>query len=237
MVRINLQIQLAVLSLLVSGGLRAQLYVGSGATFSIAASNIFYMAGDVILAGGNSNTIASTLQLEGSLTNNGSTTASSGTLAFTGSAAQSYSGSALTVANLVVNNSSGGLTLNAPPTVGTATTFTNGLVISSATNPLIYASGASPGSPTDASHVNGPVQYLGTTAFTYPVGDATYYRPVDVNLSANGSGLTAAYYTGQHGHGDRDAQLGRFEGEPRHQQCYGCNGAEDSALQRNPMVE
>src|SRR5260221_3866546 len=143
MVRINLQIQLAVLSLLVSGGLRAQLYVGSGATFSIAASNIFYMAGDVILAGGNSNTIASTLQLEGSLTNNGSTTASSGTLAFTGSAAQSYSGSALTVANLVVNNSSGGLTLNAPPTVGTATSFNYWRLISSSNQSSMYSNGAS----------------------------------------------------------------------------------------------
>jgi hypothetical protein len=37
------------------------------------------------------------------------------------------------------------------------------------------------------------VQYNGTGSFTYPVGNASYYRPVGLNLGGNGSGVTATY--------------------------------------------
>ncbi len=185
-----------VLLLLLSGGLQAQYYVGSGALFFISASSPFYVNGDVILASGSTTVNNGTLQLTGSLASDGTATMSSGTVNFSGSAAQTFSGNALTVGTLVASNTSGGITLSAPITVGAATTFTSGLVATDATNLLIYANGASPGTPTDASHVDGPTQYLGTGAFTYPVGNATYYRNIDVNLSANGAGLTATYTQG-----------------------------------------
>jgi hypothetical protein len=174
--------------------LHAQFYVGNGSNLNAASGSNMFVVGDVTFASGSNSILSGTIVLNGSLSNNGTITASSASVHFKGSAAQVFSGNALTIDNLIVEKSSGGLTLNAPITINTGVTFTNGLIHTDVPYPLIFANGASVGIPTDASHVNGPVWYMGTGNFSFPVGNPTYYRKVDVNLSANASGISA-YYT------------------------------------------
>src|SRR5260221_5058664 len=127
-----------VLLLLLSGGLQAQYYVGSGALFFISASSPFYVNGDVILASGSTTVNNGTLQLTGSLASDGTATMSSGTVNFSGSAAQTFSGNALTVGTLVASNTSCWITLSASLTVCVRTTFTNVLASTHTTKPLNY---------------------------------------------------------------------------------------------------
>jgi hypothetical protein len=60
------------------------------------------------------------------------------------------------------------------------------MIVTSATpNYLIYEAGASYTGDADTRHVNGWVKKFGNTAFTFPVGNNTYERTVDMsNLSA-----------------------------------------------------
>lgn len=174
-------------------GLFAQMYVSNGITLSVAAGEMLYSAGDVTVATGGIFGNAGTLQLAGNLSCQSAATAMNN-LVFSGTAAQQYLGQPLQASNLTIANTAG-LTLDAPVTVAAATTFASGLIASSAASPLIYASGASTGTVTDASHVNGPVQYNGMGSFTYPVGNTSYYRSVGITLDGNASGLTATYFS------------------------------------------
>jgi hypothetical protein len=158
--------------------------------FSIGAGKSFYSEGLVITSAGTMNN-KGTLIMDGDLEIDGTIPAMH-TLGWVGLSAQQYIGKAMTLDSMLINAT--GVALGAPVTVVKGVQFGTGLVTSSAASPLIFSAGAGIGSPSDGSHASGPVQYNGTSSFTFPVGDGTYYRPVSVNLSSNGSGMTAAYY-------------------------------------------
>jgi len=185
------------LALGVSAIIRGQgqlLYVPDQGSLTIPAGDTLYVGGDVAFSAIAQVMSKGVLAVGGSLTDNSINLNSTlYNLVFTGSGAGFYSGTPLQVSYLAINNPAG-IVLNAPVTVGVSATFTAGNFVTSSTNPLIFSAGASPGSPTDASHVNGPVQYNGATAFSFPVGDATYYRNIDMNLTGNSDGMTAAYF-------------------------------------------
>jgi hypothetical protein len=191
----HLLILVSIMVRAVCGGLHAQtLYTGSGAILRISPADTVYVVGNTLLDAGSNVVNNGTLQFNGMLTTKGTMDFSTGTLSFSSTGYQPLRGNALTVGSLVINNSSSsGVGLAVPITVNTSTTFVNGVLNTYAASPLIYAGGASPGTPTDASHVNGPVQFLGTGAFTFPVGSSTSYKPIGVNLSANSAGMTASY--------------------------------------------
>jgi hypothetical protein len=151
-----------------------------------------------------------TLIMDGNLEVDGTVSAMH-VLNWVGSDAQQYTGKALTLDSMLMNAT--GVTLGALVTVVKGVQFGTGLVTSSAASPLIFNAGAGIGAPSDGSHVSGPVQYNGTSSFTFPVGDGMYYRPVSVNLSSNGSGMTAAYYrTGAPSGGSLTAPLQAVSG-------------------------
>lgn len=90
------------------------------------------------------------------------------------------------IVNKPVGNSSV-VTLSAPWFLnGTAQTmtFTNGLVVSTSTNGLIFGATATSVGANAASFVDGPVEKRGTAAFTFPVGDAGVYAPVNLSDGA-----------------------------------------------------
>ncbi len=157
------------------------------------------------------NTVGSTLTNDGTVTVIGNTTnnqvmsvANAGTLAFTGTTAQTLNGSTTFFAKNVVVNNTGGVTLNTPLKVDGTITFTNGNITAATTStPLIFTTNGTHSGTADASHVVGYVVKEGTGAFTYPVGDATKYQKVDVNLTANSTGMRIIYNT-------TDAGVGAF---------------------------
>jgi len=95
--------------------------------------------------------------------------------------------------NLETNNSSG-ITLNNDLSVTGSHTFTAGIITTSATpNYLIYEAGSSYSGSSDTKHVNGWVKKLGSTSFTFPVGNANYQRAISLNISSS-SEFNVRYY-------------------------------------------
>lgn len=135
--------------------------------------------------------------VRGNITNDqASMSAGSGTLYLNGSSAQSVNGSQVFKTNNLQTDNSAGITLNNNLSVSGVHTFTNGLIATSATpNYLIYEAGSSHSGGNDSRHVTGWVKKIGNTAFTFPVGDASYQRTAGItNLSAS-SEINCHYYT------------------------------------------
>jgi hypothetical protein len=118
----------------------------------------------------------------------------SGVTVFNGTSAQSVNGTEpFRVYNVTTNNSSG-ITLNNDLSVNAAHTFTSGIITTSSTpNYLIYENGATYSGSADNAHVNGWVRRTGITNFIFPVGNATYLRPIAVNNLSALSTFNAQY--------------------------------------------
>ncbi len=137
------------------------------------------------------------LYVKGTLSNSESAMAAgTGTLYLDGSSAQSVAGSqTFKTYNLVTNNSSG-ITLNNDLSVSGVHTFTSGLIVTSVTpNFLVYEAGSSYSGSGDSKHVNGWVKKIGSTGFTFPVGDATYERAIATSNLSGSSEYNCRYYT------------------------------------------
>ena len=135
--------------------------------------------------------------IKGNLTNNqASMAAGTGTLYLNGSSAQAVNGSRTFKTNNLETNNSAGITLDIDLSVSGVHTFTSGLIASSSIpNYLVYEAGSSYTGDNDNRHVNGWVKKIGSTNFTFPVGNATYERVVGIsNLSAS-SEINCKYNT------------------------------------------
>jgi len=182
----------------------SQSLYNNGAAISIKSGGTLTVTGDMINTASASIENSGTVSVAGNSTNNGTfTSLASGTFHLTGNTTQFLSGStALNAKDVIVNNAAG-IILTTPLNIDGAITFTNGII--TATNPAAPVSFSSNSSvngvPTDASHINGYVQKNGTGSFTFPIGDATKYQPVGVNLTTNTAGITARYYAGDAGTG------------------------------------
>ena len=136
-----------------------------------------------------------TFYLSANVTNNrASMSPGTGTTIFNGTSAQSVNGTEpFRVYNVTTNNSNG-ITLNNDLSVNAAHTFTAGLITSSSTpNYVIYENGATYSGSADNAHVNGWVRRTGSTNFIFPVGNATYLRPIAVNNLSVSSTFNAQY--------------------------------------------
>jgi hypothetical protein len=132
-------------------------------------------------------TAASTINISGTWTNNGTFTPNTGTVNFNGSAAQTISG-ATTFNNLTVNNASG-VTISASDTVNGVLTLTNGNV-DAGVNTL--ALGASATISRTTGHVLGNLKktFSAAGSFVYHVGTANGYSPANVTVTAGTGELT-----------------------------------------------
>jgi hypothetical protein len=136
-----------------------------------------------------------TFYVRANVTNNrASMSPGTGATIFNGTSAQSVNGTEpFRVYNVTTNNSNG-ITLNNDLSVNAAHTFTAGLITSSATpNYLIYENGASYTGSADNAHVNGWVRRTGNSNFIFPVGNATYLRPIALNNLSTSSTFNAQY--------------------------------------------
>ncbi len=104
---------------------------------------------------------------------------------------------ALTIRRLEMNNSSTGLTLLSPLNVSNSLTMTKGIINSTASNKLSIGTGVSiVASVSDLSYVDGPVEKIGNTAFTFPTGKGGLYRPIGMTAPVSATDrFTADYFT------------------------------------------
>jgi hypothetical protein len=140
-------------------------------------------------------------QISGQWVNNGTYTASTGTVTFTGTAAQTIGGSSQTTFNnLAMNKSGGSLTLNLNTIVNGTLTLTSGNVT---TGSFKLTMGPSATVSRTSGHIVGNFEKhiaAGPTSKTFEIGDASNYTPVTVafaNVTAAGY-LTARTDAGDH---------------------------------------
>lgn len=179
--------------------MQALLASGFAAQAQVNNTGALYNAGSMLIVSActNNGSLNNTgiLAVGGDLTNNGSTAYTGGTLLLNGSASQAVQGSNTFSTSAVIFSNAAGISINKCLSVGAAATFGSGLVATptGSTEPLEFAAGAVHLGASHSGHVNGYVRRLGTGTFTYPVGDAIRYQPVDVSLSANAGGMTVKY--------------------------------------------
>ncbi len=118
-----------------------------------------------------------------------------GTVRFSGSADQSVNqtaGSATFSSVVMDKTGTGKVTLNTPLIVNGAAQFIKGVIYSSATN---YAQiNSVSGTPNNTSYVDGPVQKVGTTAFTFPTGNNDMYGPIQITAPSSSSTFAARFF-------------------------------------------
>jgi hypothetical protein len=137
-----------------------------------------------------------TLDVKGDFTNNGTFTAGTGTVSFTGTAAQQLTG-ATTFYNLTMNNSAG-LTLNSPVLVSNGLTMTAGNITTSSTNLLTLGNSAPATLTWTNGKVVGPMKRWmaaatnsGASSSLFPLGNAT--RKAQASIEYTTAPTTAGY--------------------------------------------
>ena len=160
-----------------------------------------HSGGNLSIAGNFTNNSAAALLNNGTLylksnviNNQASMSAGNGLLELNGTSAQTISGSqAFKTYNLTTNNAAG-ITLNNNLSIGNAHAFIAGIITTSATpNYIVYESGSSYTGDADSRHVNGWVKKSGATAFSFPVGNGTYLRKIDITALSAAAEFNARY--------------------------------------------
>lgn len=133
----------------------------------------------------------------GNLTNNGTLTDSGTVVTMAGTSAQTIDGSSVTTFNnLTLNNASGtGVMLGQAMNVRGTLVFTDGYLVTTASNILGLTSSASVSGASNSSFVSGPVFKTGNQAFVFPVGKNTVYAPLEIAAPTLATDrFTAEYY-------------------------------------------
>lgn len=103
-------------------------------------------------------------------------------IVFGGAINQTVSGTGtLNVWDMTFAKSAGTVTLNRAVTVNNLATFTWGVVNTTSTNLLIISAAGAVAGANPNSFVDGPVRYLGSSAFTFPTGDASDYQAIGIS--------------------------------------------------------
>jgi hypothetical protein len=136
------------------------------------------------------------LDIKGDFTNNGTFTAGTGTVSFSGTTAQQITG-ATTFYNLTENNSAG-ITLNSPVMVSNGLTMTAGDIITSSTNLLTLGNSAPATLAWTSGKVVGPMKRWmaaatnsGASSSLFPLGNAT--RKAQASIEYTTAPTTAGY--------------------------------------------
>ncbi len=96
----------------------------------------------------------------------------------------------------VVVDKTGDVLLEEGSSVAGAVTFARGIVVAQNSQPLVFRPGTQAINTSNASHVAGPVTKQGGADFTFPVGDGTHYRPLQLTgLTNNTTDFTVEYRT------------------------------------------
>ena len=182
------------------GGLTINGGTLTGSTGSVATTNLTLSSGPLTAPSG-------PFSVSGNWAYNGGTfTPGTYTVTFNGASASvaQIIGGALTTPfySLTMNNTGTGATTIDPShagiskSVSSALTLTKGLITTDAADLLVLGASAtsSLGTPTvggsyysSTSYVNGPLQKVGSTAFTFPVGKSNGYEPITIGAMSDNS--------------------------------------------------
>src|SRR3989344_3689005 len=139
----------------------------------------------------------------GNVTNNGTLTDSGTVVTFFSPSAQTIDGSSVTTFNnLTLNNASvSGITLGQAMNVRGILVFTDGYLVTTATNILGLTGTASVSGASNNSFVSGPAFKTGDQPFVFPVGKNVVYAPIAISAPV----LTTDVFTAECFQTDPDA--------------------------------
>jgi hypothetical protein len=160
-------------------------------------SDTLFISGSFVNANTSSFINNGHLQVKQTLTNNQSAmSVGTGTLYMNGTLAQSVSGSQVFKTFNLITNNTAGITLNNDLSVSGAHQYLAGLVVGSGVpNYLIYESGSSYSGSNDTRHATGWVKKIGSTNFTFPVGNNSYERPAGIKSLSGSAEINCHYYS------------------------------------------
>lgn len=160
--------------------------------------------GELDMSDGDNATQDGRLILHGNYTNNateGDFKQSTSTVEFAGSNNQTITTNAFNEVfyNVVLNKPAGNVTLANSIDIENQVQFVSGDVITGV-NLLSFYDNATHSGVNNSSHVNGKVRKIGNDAFTFPIGNGTYYRPAAITAPGN----TAHHFTANYVLSDPD---------------------------------
>jgi hypothetical protein len=171
---------------------------------TIAGSNTKTLGSDVVINGDliiqSGTTLASSnrnIDLQGHWTSNGTFTAGTGRVTFSGSRNTNLTTNTNSnFSNITISKTSASNTVTqlTPATLTGNARFIMGDIVNTQSNLLIFSSTASTQDASNSSHVNGFVRKDGTTAFVYPIGNGTCFRPIGISAPGTSTDITAKYY-------------------------------------------
>jgi hypothetical protein len=123
----------------------------------------------------------------------------SGVIELTGSnpqiIAKAVSTTSPIMSRITLNKASGDVTLNTDVSTNAAV-FTSGILNTTTASYLNFRDDGTATGMSNTSYVDGPVRKTGNDAFTFPVGDNGFYRPI--SISAPGTATTTYFFIGQY---------------------------------------
>ncbi|MFM9951661.1 MAG: beta strand repeat-containing protein, partial [Saprospiraceae bacterium] len=136
------------------------------------------------------------LNIAGNLINSGSFfNQGNGRINLNGSTQQTIGGGTTAPYDTLVLNNPAGAQLSSPVYIGRQFIFTQGLLATTNTNVLIFNNNAT-ASAIATAFVNGPVQKIGNTGFTFPTGKGTTYGPMSISAPTATATFRAEYFVG-----------------------------------------
>ena len=151
------------------------------------------------------------LNLQGSIAWQNTATSSFGnvTFKFSGSNSQNFSGNIEpTFYNLEINKSGGSLTLQKALSVSNNLNLVVKNLITDTTNILTLKNGSTVSNASASSFVSGPMKKIGNSAFTFPVGKGTAYKPINITApSSSTDAFRSEYFNAQQSHGSSKDSL------------------------------
>ncbi len=144
-----------------------------------------------------------TINIGGNITGTGSNfSAGTGQVVMNGSSSQFITG--VTFNDLIIDNTSGGVTLisHGNSTVSDSLTLTNGILTTDASDLLILTSTTPYSGGSNSSYVDGPVQNNALsgshTSFIFPLGNSNKYAPLGIGSIGSSATFTAQYFRSTH---------------------------------------
>jgi len=178
-------------SKLINGG--SKIIVNSGSSLVIegdlvntsTGNDAIKLSGQIILSGDFTN----------NATNGNLLLTTSGEVLFNGSTTQTIGGSSsIYFKNLKVDKANGSILIDKACYVGSVLTLSDGIINTSSGKELVMQAGSSVVGGSDSSHVDGPMMKIGSTDFTFPVGDGGFIEQIGIANLASSATFTAQYF-------------------------------------------
>lgn len=162
--------------------------------------------GEVRLAYNDTTTVNKNVTFSGTVNSGYSGT---GVLRFAGSNAQTFTVSAHNVYHILMDKTSGDLTMSGAMSILGSLNFIKGNIITTSSNLITMNHGSTTSGANGSSFVSGPIKKVGSAAIIFPTGKNSSYRPLEISApSVSNDAFTAEYFDSNQSSGySRDTSI------------------------------